>query len=163
MAAALPCAFGCFSRIRIIPRRTQVFPLLWIVGPFAGSWEAHLFLFFYFGVSSYLAALAHYLEVSGGAWKHRVRRKHTVFICTYGLSWLAVLANYSILLVANDSNAATPPRVPPGWTQTATLSWLACYLLDHTFAPTEPPLRMRLELVVSEDDTTETAGGGGVV
>jgi hypothetical protein len=150
-------------------------PLLFTIGPQYGSWDIHIALFLWAAFSSYLAALGNYLEVYMESKKkeeelnpfykkkeNKLQRKHTIYMVTYSLSMLKFLGLYGVHGYVDASPRPTSTCdiecvEKNDWVQwyvkmIVEAVWLLHMLIEHSFAPPEPPMQETLVLKLNAVD-----------
>ena len=120
--------------------------LLWIIGPYASTWRLHTVIFLYYAVATYLAHLGNFLDARKGPLKHKIERKHQIFVVTYTIAVIFIPIVYGTIIVTDDANRDSRPVIPPAFTQTFDIVWLLHMLLEQRFSPPEPPLLMTLQV-----------------
>lgn len=139
---------------------SNVWMVLWIVGPTDGNWNAHTAVFIVYAAACYLATLGNYIETrfgDSGRRAHVINWKHNLFLAIYTFATILLPACY-ITDLAMYKPGRSPP-VPPWLTQTSDFLWMGCVMFITSFTPPDEPLKVVTELVtVDELEELESAG-----
>jgi len=152
--------FGKCSAI-LLAVASNFWLLQWLIGPLdqepgqpldrldVTKWFVHFGIFFTYAATSYLCALANYLEAVNDRSRDKVVKSSTVFIIVYGCS----LVFWAFVYVCNLAmyGEGMPPVLRPFYTHTADILWIACMLSITSFLPKEPPLKVTTEIFMDMD------------
>jgi hypothetical protein len=138
---------------------SNVWLLLWSIGPNDGNWTGHTAIFVFYALSSYAAVLGNYLEVRATN-RAEIRVRHTVFVALYAFAavFLTTLyftdigtfvpcpwANATMITVSEQLECA-PPTIPPWLTQTSDVLWMVCVVMITKFTPKDSAVVMTTTL-----------------
>merc|ERR1712217_606635 len=128
---------------------SNVWLLLWLIGPNDLNWNGHTAIFLCYAVGSYGACLGNYLEIRLGPLSSNVQVKHTAFMVTYTLGAIFLPCCYLIDLATYKPSKA--PTVPPWLTQSSDIVWMLCVMAITSGTPKDRPLRITMETAMEED------------
>lgn len=124
--------------------------LLWIVGPEDGNWLAHTALFLLYAVAAYLTCFGNYVEaLDDPERRSHVTWVHHTFIALFTFStWLMPVVYFTNILFHEPGE---PPILPPALTQSADLIWILCMSLVGAHTPGDVALTVTMALATEEE------------